>query len=215
MTGPAASERAELCNLLERVGPAHPTLCTGWATADLAAHLVLRDRRPDAAAGIAVRALAGRTNAVQQDLLRTRAYAELIELIRTGPPRWSPIALAWLDDAVNTAEYFVHHEDVRRAAEGWAPRRLDPALDDRLWERLRRAGRVLFRRAPVPVSLRRAATGQTVTVRRSGTDASGVVLTGTPGELMMFAYNRKDHAVIEEDGEPALVAALRGARLGI
>ena len=47
----AQDERQALCDLLADIGPDQPTLCTGWRTADLAAHLVLRERRPDAGAG--------------------------------------------------------------------------------------------------------------------------------------------------------------------
>ena len=39
----AQIERQELCDLFESVGPDHPTLCEGWSSADLAAHLVLRE----------------------------------------------------------------------------------------------------------------------------------------------------------------------------
>ena len=45
-------ERLALCALLDETGPDAPTLCEGWTTGDLAAHLVLRERRPDAAAGV-------------------------------------------------------------------------------------------------------------------------------------------------------------------
>ena len=49
MTGHAARERQALCDTLERVGPAAPTLCDPWSSAELAAHLVIRDSRPDLA----------------------------------------------------------------------------------------------------------------------------------------------------------------------
>ena len=48
------NERAEMCDLFASVGPDAPTLCEGWNTSDLLAHLLVRERRPDAAAGIAV-----------------------------------------------------------------------------------------------------------------------------------------------------------------
>ena len=47
MTHLAELERAALCDTLEAVGPDVPTLCDPWTTAELAAHLVIRDRRPD------------------------------------------------------------------------------------------------------------------------------------------------------------------------
>lgn len=62
----ASRERAALVNTMRAVGPDGATLCVGWTTRDLAAHLVLRERRPDAAAGILVPALAGYTARKQQ-----------------------------------------------------------------------------------------------------------------------------------------------------
>ncbi len=52
----ARAERAALADLMLEVGPDSPTLCGDWTTRDLAAHLVLRERRPEAA-GLVVPAL--------------------------------------------------------------------------------------------------------------------------------------------------------------
>ena len=41
-----ARERSELCDLFLAVGPEAPTLCDGWTTLDLAAHLVVREHDP-------------------------------------------------------------------------------------------------------------------------------------------------------------------------
>ncbi len=207
----AAVERAELCSLLERVGPQHPTLCAGWDTYDLAAHLVLRERRPDAAPGILIKPWARRTKTVQRNLRDKHSYAELIGLVRDGPPRWSPMSLPGFDAAANTIEFFVHHEDVRRAAPGWAPRELDPALQDLLWNRLRRGGRLFFRHAAVGLRLHRPDTGVTVEVHGG---EPGVVLAGPPAELLMYAYGRRDHANVTVTGDPEAVKVLKGARLG-
>ena len=43
----AQQERQTLCDLMIDAVPDAPTLCEGWRTADLAAHLVVRERRPD------------------------------------------------------------------------------------------------------------------------------------------------------------------------
>ena len=61
----ASRERAALADLLVELGPDAPTLCAGWDTRDLAAHLAVRERRPDATPGVAVPALAGWTERVQ------------------------------------------------------------------------------------------------------------------------------------------------------
>src|SRR3712207_6456496 len=44
-------ERAALAHALRDVGPDAPTLCTGWRSRHLAAHIVLRDSAPLVAAG--------------------------------------------------------------------------------------------------------------------------------------------------------------------
>jgi len=206
----ARVERAELCALLERVGPEHPTLCAGWNTYDLAAHLVTRERRPDAAAGILLKPLAGRTRSVQQRMHDTHSYTELIGLLRDGPPRWSPLGLPGADEAANAAEFFVHHEDVRRAAPGWTARELDPKLQDLLWSRLRRGGRLLFRAVHVGVQLHRIDTGATFAVR-PGEPAA--IVAGLPAELMLYAFGRRPQTNVTVTGDPDAVKRLNEARL--
>ncbi|MGH3380899.1 MAG: TIGR03085 family metal-binding protein, partial [Actinoallomurus sp.] len=133
----ARAERRELCALLAETGPDAPTLCEGWTTGDLAAHLLVRERRPDAAPGIVVPLLAGYTERVQQRVSKDNPFPHVLELLRQGPPAWSPFAVPGVDAAANTAEFFVHHEDVRRAQAGWAPRELPAAFEDDLWRRLK------------------------------------------------------------------------------
>jgi uncharacterized protein (TIGR03085 family) len=112
----STDERRALCALLDKTGPDAPTLCEGWTTGDLAAHLVLRERRPDAAAGVAGGPLAGYTARVQQRLKDRIPFADLVRMIRSGPPRLSVMALPGVDERANSVEYFVHHEDIRRGA---------------------------------------------------------------------------------------------------
>ena len=66
----ARAERLLLCDLLTRIGPDAPTLCQGWTTGDLAAHLVTRERRPDAGPGLVVPLLAGHTERVQRKITK-------------------------------------------------------------------------------------------------------------------------------------------------
>jgi len=206
----ARAERLALCTLLEEVGPDAPTLCEGWTTADLAAHLVVRERRPDSGPGLVVKPLAGWTERVRTGA-RGRPYAELIALIRSGPPRWSPFGLPGADRAANTVELFVHHEDVRRARPRWEPRPLSSDVEHELWRRLGRSARMLFRRVPVGLVLRRP-EGATITARK-GTPT--VTMTGRPGELLLYASGRQDHARVELEGDPVAVRGVAEARLGI
>jgi len=117
-------ERLALCALLEKTGPDAPTLCAGWTTGDLAAHLVLREHRPDAAAGVLSGPLAGYTARVQRRIRERIPFPDLVQMIKSGPPRLSFMSVPGVDEHTNAVEYFVHHEDVRRAAPQWEPREI-------------------------------------------------------------------------------------------
>ncbi|MFB7664580.1 TIGR03085 family metal-binding protein [Kitasatospora sp. NPDC056138] len=207
MSNSARTERQRLAGLLSAAGPDAPTLCEGWTTRDLAAHLVLRERRADAAPGIRVQALAGWTARVQAGYAQ-RPYEELVRLFRSGPPRLSPFALPGVDEAANTVEYFVHAEDVRRAVE-WQPQDVAPELAQSLWQRLPMLTRLeAGRRTPVRLALRWPGAGS-VEFGPRGTDM--VELTGEPGELVLFAFGRGARTTLRVDGSPAAVATLAAA----
>jgi uncharacterized protein (TIGR03085 family) len=211
MSTHAQRERLLLADLLESAGPDAPTLCTGWTTRDLAAHLVVRERRGDAAGGLMVRALAPRLEKVQAEFA-AKPYTELIHLIRTGPPRLSPFAVKQLDEAANTVEFYVHGEDVRRAQPDWTPRDIDQVFAEALWKRLERTARFLGRKAPVGLVLRRG-NGQTVVAHRG---VPVVTVHGEPGELVMFLFGRTDAADVETEGDKEAIAKLLAEpKLGI
>ena len=204
MTSPADAERAALCDLLVELGPDAPTLCAGWQTRDLAAHLVVRDRQPKAWAGIVVpqlsrlaeNAMAGQS---------ARPYEELVDTVRAGAPKWSPFGLPGVKDAVNLLEFVIHHEDVRRAQPGWGPRAVPRALADRVWTAVRLTGRAAYRKAPDGVRLHRAGTDSQATAK--GGDLV-VTVTGDPVELALFQAGRQQVARVDLAGDDAAVARL-------
>lgn len=204
----AARERQELSELLDQVGPDAPTLCGDWTTRDLAAHLVIREGRPDAAAGILLPPLAGYTARVQRGVAR-RSWPELVEQFRSGPPRWSLMRLSSMAEKIDGVEFFVHHEDVRRAQPAWAPRSADPHRSAQLWQMLARMGRMCYRKSPVGVVLRRPDGTQRVARHGDRT----VTVVGAPDELILHAYGR-DEAVVDLEGDQADVADLQGSRRG-
>jgi uncharacterized protein (TIGR03085 family) len=203
----STDERAALCDLFDKLGPDEPTLCAGWLTRDLAAHLVVRERRPDAAAGILLTPLAGFTKRVQ-DGYAARPWPELVDLVRTGPPAYSPTRIPTIDRLVNSVELFVHHEDARRAQPNWRPRDPDPERDAVLWAGLSRAGRLTLRRSPVGLVLHNRADGREVVVKRG---PNTVIITGEPGELLLFAFGR-DAVHVDFDGEQSSIAVVRGLK---
>jgi len=202
----AQEERAALADLLAKTGPEGPTLCEGWQTRDLAAHLVLRERRPDAAAGVMGGPLAGYTARVQRQYLERYSYPELIGLFKSGPPGLSPFAIPGADEAANTVEYFVHHEDVRRAAEGWTERPLDAGLTEALWKRLKGA-RLFLRSAPTGVVLAREDGGK-LDLIVAKTEAPSVTVTGSPAELTMWSMGRVSAAHVTFDGPEDAITRL-------
>ncbi|GAA4923534.1 TIGR03085 family metal-binding protein [Streptomyces coeruleoprunus] len=210
MSTHAKRERLLLADLLEAAGPDAPTLCDGWTARELAAHLVVRERRPDAAAGVILGALRDRLDRVQAEFA-AKPYEELIQLIRTGPPRMSPFSIKQVDEGANTVEFYVHAEDVRRAQPDWSPREPDPVFADALWARLEKMARLAGRRCPVGLVVRRP-NGQTAVARR-GTPV--VTVTGDPGELILFLYGRQEAARVELDGDKDAVARVLEAKLGI
>jgi uncharacterized protein (TIGR03085 family) len=159
----AVAEREALADLMLEVGPDAPTLCGGWTTRDLAAHLVIRSDRPDAAAGIVIPALAGWTAKVQEKAAR-RDWDDLVRTVRRGAPGWSLQSRPSLDGQSNTIEYFVHHEDVRRAR-----------LTYGRWSRARRSGR----RWPPARRRPRLCDGRRRSASTAGRSAPPLAMTGT------------------------------------
>ncbi|MBQ1158729.1 TIGR03085 family protein [Streptomyces sp. A73] len=210
MSTHAKRERLLLADLLETHGPEAPTLCEGWTARDLAAHVVVRERRSDAAGGLLIKQLAPRLERVQGEFA-AKPFDELVQLVRTGPPRLSPFALKQVDEAANTVEFFIHAEDVRRAQPDWSPRELDPVFEDALWRRLETAARMYGRKSPVGLVLRRP-DGQTAVAKR-GTPV--VTAVGAPSELLLFVSGRQEHADVELDGDKDAVTRLHRTGLGL
>lgn len=205
----AADTRSFLASVLREAGPGQPTLCEGWTTDDLVAHLVVRETSP-AALGIGLPALAPATRGAMRRLRTRRAYSGLVDRFAEGPGPLSPWRL--LDEVANPVEFFVHAEDVRRASDPSAqPRTLDPRLEAFLWRRIGRMGRLLYRPAKVGVVLAREDATPPVVVR---TARPVVTIVGPPGELVLHAYGRGMFARVRFEGSPEAIASLAATRLG-
>lgn len=200
----AQGERAVLCDLLVELGPEAPTLCEGWSTADMAAHLVVRERRPDSGPGLVVPSLAPYTDRVRTSERDRTPFTDLIARVRCGPP----MLLRPFDRAMNTVEFFIHVEDIRRAQEGWEPRSLSPELAEALWARVGARGMA----KKVPATIEVSAPGRTAKVSGTG---PRLVVEGDPGELIMFGAGRQSAARVNITGDADLVTQLRTASLGV
>ncbi|HEV7582616.1 MAG TPA: TIGR03085 family metal-binding protein [Mycobacterium sp.] len=203
----AQRERAALVDTMRSVGPDAPTLCEGWTTRDLAAHLVIREYRPDAAAGILIPFFAGHTAKVQNEVAGQTDWDALLDKVASGPPAYSPLKL--LDPVANIGEMFIHHEDVRRAQSGWTPRVLEPALAKSLRRTLPLMARMTLGKVPGRVALR-TLEGTTVLIAGSG---PAITVTGAPEELLLFSVGRE--AQVDFDGDASVVQAVRDASKGL
>ena len=189
------------------VGPEAPTLCEGWNTRDLAAHLMIREYRLDAAPGIVIPFFAGRTDKVQTEVAQNTDWDRLVDKVASGPPLYSPLKL--LDPVANVAEMFIHHEDVRRAQPGWEPRELEAPLTNMLRRTLPLMGRMTLAKVPGRLTLR-TPDGKTVLTAGRG---PAVTVTGAPEELLLFSVGRQ--ARVEFAGDASAVQAVQDAPKGL
>lgn len=201
------AERAALCDTLERVGPDAPTLCEGWTAADLAAHLVVRERDVTAGPGIVLPGPFARYTRERMERVKRRGFAAEVARLRDGPPPWFRGPMA----APNLAENFIHHEDLRRP-QGDDPRELDDEVTNLLWSMLRRTARLQFRRAR-GIGLELVLPDERSKVVRAREPL--VKIEGPVGELYLFATGRKDAARVSIEGATEAVEILRSSRLGI
>lgn len=218
----AKSERADLCDLLDKVGPDAPTLCGPWTSHDLAAHLWIRETDPVGAPGILAKPLSGLTERRMAEAKQRWSYAELVERIRNGPARFSVFAFPGVDEPANTTEFFVHHEDVRRAGDApETPRELGDEVEDWMWRRLKLLGRAYFRRSKVGVILERVsveddqAQAEEDRSLRAVAGAPIVTLIGLPSELLLYAHGRTGAADVKVVGEPEAIDLLNGTDLSV
>ncbi len=209
MTDYARTERRQLADLLHQVGPDLATVCAGWTTRDLAAHLVVRERRPDAMIGSRVPPLAGHGEHVRL-AKAAQPYPVLLQELRT-PPWWSLISNPLVDELANTVEFFIHHEDVRRATPGSTRRELDPGEQRAIWKTTRLTARLMLRRIGFPVLVEAPGFG----TLRLGDGPPRATLTGEPGELALFVSGRQRVAELDVTGEPDAVQRLTTAQIGL
>jgi len=200
----AQQERTTLCDFFVERGPQAPTLCEGWLTADLAAHLVVRERRPDSGPGLVWPPMAGYTEKVRRTVRDRTPWEELVATVRRGPP----MLLRPFDGPMNTVEFFIHVEDVRRADDAWEPRAISPELSDALWARVGPGG--MAKKVPATVVI--TSPGRAEKVSGAG---PRLILAGDPGELTMFGAGRQGATRVEISGDAALATQLRAAALGV
>lgn len=202
-------ERAALADAFDAGGPTAPTVLPGWEAAELLEHLLVREQRPDLMIGpkLPVAPLARRA---EEGLASLRAlpWRERVQQFRSGPQKFSPVRV--LDGLMNTVEYFIHHEDLRRARPDWEPRELTAEDQAQLWSGLKRMGRILVR-ADVEVTLVSPQGSVRIPSKKS---LGAVSVHGSPSELVLWTFGR-DYAQVSVQGEDSAIRALGSAKRGI
>jgi uncharacterized protein (TIGR03085 family) len=188
-------ERMALCDLLLELGPDAPTLCEGWTTADLAAHLVLREHFH-------------RWSDAQRAKEKAEGLPAIVARLRAGAPL-IPWRLPRIRELFNGVEYFIHHEDVRRANGREDPRPAMPDLEAIAWRTSGYSARRL-ERVIRPFGLALVLPDGSRKQRGAGDVA---VLTGPASELTLYLGGRRTTARVTLTGSPAAVAAVEAARV--
>jgi len=156
--------------------------------------------------------LAGHTKRVQDDLARGD-YAQLVEKVR-HPQSISLLQIGAVEEAMNLVEFFVHHEDVRRATPGWTARDLPEGYEQALLGRVRATTKLSARRFPGEIVAHALGAAGAEPIR-AGAGGERVEVHGAPGELLLFFTGRQRAANVEVTGPDELSEKLRGARLGL
>ncbi len=203
-------ERALLCELFDELGPYAPTLSGEWDTHHLAAHLSVREGGPLRQVRTA---LPGKAAGAIESRVAEGDFTALVDEVRGGPPRYTVYGTAKTDKLGNTLEFFVHHEDVRRAAPAWQARKLPTWAEDQIWERIRGVvTKLIMRKSPVGVVLARSDRDDSVLAVK-GSDAA--VLRGLPSEVTLFVFGRADVADVELSGPAESVRQLRATAFSV
>ena len=140
-----------------------------------------------------------------------RPFPEIVADVR-NPPWWSPVSNPLLDELTNTVEFFIHHEDVRRGADGWQPRDLAEDHARAIWRAVQFTGKMALRRVRMPVRVREANGYGEFTV---GGESAQLTVVAPAGELALFLSGRQRAARAEVEGPVEQAERLRTANLGV
>lgn len=202
------NEREELAKLLLELGPNAPTLCEGWTTKDLAAHLFVRERRSHLAGGSLIPALKEMTENAEAKV-QEMPYETVVQEWASGPP----LHVKLLDRFINVSENFIHHEDVRRGRLRGAstedvkdrvnPREFDANVDKKLMNAAKMMGKIALTSVDVPVILTPPDLPPVTLGGKRGVADKGdrvVRVKGEPGELLLWVTGR-DAVNVEIEGD--------------
>lgn len=214
-------QRDTLCDLLDSLSDEQwqaETMCQGWDAGDVVAHMLVREREPWTAVGLAVPPLSG--------VLRTRMAARkrtgraaLTAKLRSGPPKYMQIGII---GRVQVGEDYIHAEDIRRGGAADRPgAELEPddgtgdaEIDELLWAAIARFAPLTLRNLSTKGVVSMTDGGRTrayevgsAIVRPAADGQADVTLTGAAGELLLYVTGRAAHRVTVH-GDQTLIDAL-------
>lgn len=213
--------RNQLVSVLLKTGPGKPTLCEGWNTEHMVAHLVLRETRPDIAAGVVIPPLASRTDRKTEELAGQltdgRSYMEAVEKFGSAnaPQRKNET----VDYGMNFAEYVIHREDVLRGSPdstemNGAESRIE-GENERIWKTIGSQGKMFAKDYPDGLTvvgtdddgepaygtktLREPSASSRISglvqkVVKAPSTGEHVTITGTPLEILLYLFGRREAA---------------------
>ncbi len=201
-------ERRSFAASFRAADPNAPTLCAGWTTRHLLAHVVQREH---AILRNIWDQVTTRTPGEERFMRRLvdnagtpEGYAALVDRFAAGPSRHS--LMGRFDEALNLLEYVVHHEDLRRGSGPVPPRALSEEELEELWRRATPILKRAYRKAPVGVRLEPTG-GALIAI---GSEPSRVTLTGEPLELVLHAFGRRGAAEIRMEGSAEDLSSFTG-----
>lgn len=202
-------ERDAFAATLRELGSGAPTILPGWDAPELLEHLLLRERYPHLLLGSMLPGVLGRPAAAARRAVRETPWDQLVETFRAGPGSLSPVGA--LDRATGEGELLIHHEDLRRAQDGWEPRRLTPEQDAQAWRALTLMSPLILR-VPTDVTLVSPRGGLR---RRTRSSAGSLRVHGDSLELLLWASGRDEVARVQIHGDDHALHALREGRRGV
>ncbi|WP_193104492.1 TIGR03085 family metal-binding protein [Brachybacterium sp. FME24] len=206
MTSTPTPEREAIAATFEDLGPTAPTILPGWDAPELLEHLLLRERYPHLMVGPKLPGPVGRRAVGALDALRATGWVRRVELLREGPGPLSPVRA--MDTLSGQGELLIHHEDLRRAQDGWEPRRLSPDASVQAWRAVSLLSRVSLH-VNADVTLVSPLGGRRLPSRHS---AGSLRVHGEPLELLLWASGRDEVARVRIHGEEGALQALREGR---
>lgn len=205
----ATARRRELCDMLSGLTLEQwtaETLCAGWDAADVAAHLIVREREPWTGPGLVLGGPFADLTDRRRNAWKARGREALLGALCAGPP-W-PFTVGPLE-ATQVVEDWIHEQDVRRGGAGLATPPPDPELSRALWGAAKRfAARTLVVDGDLVIELtdgerrHRLQSRRRLSIATTTAAAPDVTVTGPVPELLLYAVGR-DGAEVEVTGDAA------------